>query len=301
MTPGLDLAGMGEFIAEKAESVLSGGEALLERLSSEGEVFAEQVEAVLPDGGGEALLERLSREREYTFRLPDGYIEGERGFKRPDDGGENTAGTKVLDGDKTDLRDSTIAKLDETLSNPEKLQELLDKHPEVCKKIADAVNTLNDPEASDLEVEIAKRKLDINYKGELLEIVVKDTLAQLGFDVADKQKIVEGESGGTKPDVIAYNNTDHPIKVFGIVVRSSETFGVECKCGREGYLSNQLKNHIPNQLSGHEGHSVLLTTSNIKNVNPALVNSVCSKYGTTLVTLGVSAADVENAMKGVKS
>lgn len=283
MVPGFKEAGMREVTPEK-EGNLSGVKALMERLNREGDRRSDSGEG--PRSGVEALIERLNREEESGSKSSDGGDTAEKGMP---DGGE------------TDLPDSVFAELNEILSSPEKLQELLDQHPEIGKKIADEVNILNDPEASDLEVERAKRKLDSNYKGEVLEVAVKDILAQLGLDVEDKQKLVEGESGRTKPDVIAYNNTDRPINVFGIVIRPGETLGVECKCGRKEYLSDELKNHIPNQLSGHEGHSMLLTTSNIKDVNPELVNSVCSKYGTTLVMLDVSATGVENAMKGARA
>lgn len=288
MAPGFETGGL-----EAVASVLETGGSVLE-------VGGLDLGDVGSAGGGKFELPSDYGADMDGFRLPSDYGTDMDGFKLPDDYGGDAVETRMLNSDKPDLHDPTLEKLDEILSKPEKLQELLDQHPEVGKKIADAVDVLNDPEASDLEVKRAKHKLDSNYKGEVLEIAIKDLLAQLGLDVEDKQKMVEGESGGTKPDVIAQNNTNRPINVFGIVIRPGETLGVECKCGRKEYLSDQLKNHIPNQLSGHEGHSVLLTTSNIKDVNPELVNSVCSKYDTTLVTLNVSAAGVENAMKGAK-
>jgi hypothetical protein len=65
-------------------------------------------------------------------------------------------------------------------------------------------------------------------------------------------------------------------------------------------LTNELKNHIPNQLSAQEGTKMLLTTSDIKGAPEGLVQSVCSCYGAKLVILDVSVADVEKAIKEVE-
>ena len=111
---------------------------------------------------------------------------------------------------------------------------------------------------------------------------------------------MEGADGKTRPDVIAQNNADHPIAVLGIAVNPGESISIECKCGVKDSLSSQLSNHIPNQLSGYAGHSVLLTTSDIEEISPERVKQVCSRYGSTLVTVGQTATEVGNAMKGVK-
>lgn len=119
------------------------------------------------------------------------------------------------------------------------------------------------------------------------------------LDVEPQQRVVEGESGGTRPDVIAKNNTDKPITVFGVTIQPGETISVECKCGGTAYMTNQLNNHIPNQLSGQEGTKILLTTSDIKDTESGLADSVCEKYGATLVITDVSVSDVEKAIKEV--
>ena len=64
-------------------------------------------------------------------------------------------------------------------------------------------------------------------------------------------------------------------------------------------MTNQLNNHIPNQLSGQEGTKVLLVTSDIKGAPDGLAASVCNKYGAKLITLDVSVAAVEKAIKEV--
>jgi hypothetical protein len=164
----------------------------------------------------------------------------------------------------------------------------------------EALDTLNDPEASPAEIRSAQAKLSI-LKGQLLETAVKDALLDAGFDVESQQRVVEGENGGTRPDVIAKNNTDHPIEVFGTTIQPGETLSVECKCGGSAYMTNQLNNHIPNQLSGQEGTKILLTTSDIKDTPSGLANNVCNRYGAKLVITDVSVADVEKAIKEVAS
>ena len=64
-------------------------------------------------------------------------------------------------------------------------------------------------------------------------------------------------------------------------------------------MTNQLNNHIPNQLSGKEGTKILLTTSDIKDTPSGLAKNVCDKYGAKLVIADVSVTDVENAIKEV--
>lgn len=198
-------------------------------------------------------------------------------------------------------KDAILEKIEKSISTPEGIKELIDKHPEkaeLWKSQLDALDTLNDPDASPAEIRSAQAKLSV-LKGQLMEVAVKDALTEAGFDVEAQQRVVEGESGGTRPDVIAVNNTDHPIEVFGITIQPGETLSIECKCGTSPYITNQLNNHIPNQLSGQDGTKVLLTTSDVNGAPNGLATSVCDKYGAKLVSLDVSVAAVEKAIKEV--
>lgn len=200
-----------------------------------------------------------------------------------------------------DEKDPVSEKVANSISTPEGIKELISKHPEkadLWNSQLEALETLNDPEASPAEIRSAQAKLSI-LKGQLMEVAVKDALSEAGFDVESKQRVVEGESGGTRPDVVAVNNTDHPIKVFGVTIQPGETLSVECKCGGSAYMTNQLINHIPNQLSGQEGTKVLLTTSDVNETPDGLANEVCDKYDATLMALNTSVSDVENAIKEV--
>ena len=197
--------------------------------------------------------------------------------------------------------DPIVEKIAKSIGTPEGIKELIEKHPEkaeLWKSQLEALETLNDPDASPAEIVSAQHKLS-SLKGQILEVAVKDALTDIGFDVEAKQRLVEGESGGTRPDVIGVNNTDHPIEVFGIMIQPGETISIECKCGSTAYMTNQLKNHIPNQLSGQEGTKVLLTTADIKGAPDGLASGVCNKYNAKLVTLDVSVSDVEKAIKEV--
>lgn len=224
--------------------------------------------------------------------------ETETNSQKQDAGKENNNDSKEADIEK---KDSILEQIEKTLGTPEGIKAPIERHPEkaeLWKGQLEALETLNDPEATPAEIRSAQAKISI-LKGQLLETAVKDALTDAGFDVESQQRVVEGESGGTRPDVIAKNNTDHSIEIFGVTIQPEETVSVECKCGGSAYMTNQLNNHIPNQLSGQEGTKILLTTSDIKDTPPGLAKDVCDKYGAKLVIADVSVADVENAIKEV--
>lgn len=198
-------------------------------------------------------------------------------------------------------KDSVMEQIEKSIGTVEGIKELMARHPEkleLWKSQLEALETLNDPEATPAEIRSAQAKLSI-LKGQILETAVKDALSDAGLDVESQQRVVEGESGGTRPDVIAKNNTDKPIVVLGETIQPGETLCIECKCGGTAYMTNQLLNHIPNQLSGQPGTKILLTTSDINNVTPGLAENVCSTYGAKLKVPNVSVADVEAAIKEV--
>ncbi len=199
-------------------------------------------------------------------------------------------------------QEETISEIENELKSATGIKDLITRHPEkaeLWKSQIEAVEVLNNPEASPFEIRSSQARLGI-LKGQLLEAVAKDALADIGFDVETKQRVVEGESGGTRPDVIAKNNTSQTIEVLGNKIESGEVLSIECKCGGTTYLTSQLYNHIPNQLSGHEGKKVLLTTSDIYDTPTGLAKNVCDLYNAKLVVLDVSVADIEQAIKEVK-
>lgn len=215
----------------------------------------------------------------------------------------NIAETKNDDSNESDVEenDPVLEKIAKSIGLPEGIKNLIEKHPEkagLWKSQINVLDTLNNSDTSPAEIRSAQAKLSI-LKGQLLETAVKDVLIEVGFDVEAQQRVVEGENGGTRPDVIAKNNTDHPIELFGVTIQPGDTICVECKCGGSAYMINQLNNHIPNQLSGQEGNKVLLTTSDIKDTPSGLANNVCEKYGAKLIIPNVSVSDVENAIKEV--
>lgn len=191
--------------------------------------------------------------------------------------------------------------LEQMLSTPKKIQEMVDRHPEkaeLWKSELNALEILQDPEAPSAEIRSAAAKMS-SLKGQLLEWAVKDLLSDSGLSVESKQRVVDGKSGGTRPDAIAKNETEKPISAFGVTVNSGGTMSVECKCGRRSYLENQLKNHIPNQLSGQEGTRVLLATEDIYDTSPGLAESVCKEHSAELVVPNIHTSDVEKAIKEV--
>lgn len=197
--------------------------------------------------------------------------------------------------------DLIAEKIEKSIGTPEGIEALIEKHPEKAEQWKDqmkAIETLADPEALPLERKSAKGKYN-SLQGQLLEYAAKDALTEAGFDVEARQRVVEGESGGTRPDVIAVNNKAHSIEAFGIAVKSGETLSIECKCGSTVYLTNELNNHIPNQLSGQEGTRVLLANSDIKGVPDGKSESVCKEYNAKLVVLDSSVLDVKKAIEEV--
>lgn len=224
--------------------------------------------------------------------------------KEKQDTGEYNAEEKVDSNESNvEKKDPILEKIQQMLETPEEIKDLIERHPEkseLWKSQLEALETLNDPGALPVEIQSAKGKLS-NLKSQLLETATKDVLSDAGFDVEAKQRNVSGESGNTRPDVIAKNNTDHAIEVFGTTIQLGEKLSVECKCGASAYLNNELVNHISNQLSGQEGTKVLLTTSDIKDTTPGLAESVCSKYNANLVVIDVSVSAIENAIKEVSN
>lgn len=218
---------------------------------------------------------------------------------------------KRVEFEETDIKkkDELLSKIQESISDPEGIQDVMERHPEkaevwnkLIESMNEAIDVLNNPDSSPLEIRSAQNKLNGNFsqlKGQLFETVVKDALSDAGFDVEAQQRILKGESGGTRPDVIAKNNTKQNLQVFDINIKPGETLSIECKCGGSPYMTNQLENHIPNQLSGQEGTKVLLTTSDIKNTPNGLAEKVCKKYDAKLVVTEAGVDDVENAIKEV--
>jgi hypothetical protein len=203
---------------------------------------------------------------------------------------------------EVEKKDPTLEEIEKLLSTPEGIKELMEKYPEEAEQWKSKIEELNDilsnPDATTQEKMSARAKLS-TLKGQLLEYAVKYALSEAGLEVEEKQRVVEGESGGTRPDVIAKNNTDKPIEVFGNVIQPGENISVECKCGTNAYLTNELKTHIPNQLSGQEGTKILLTTSDVKDTPSGLADSVCDSYGAKLVVADVEVKDVEKAIEEV--
>lgn len=198
-------------------------------------------------------------------------------------------------------RDSAVEKISKAIGTPEGIEALMEKHPEKAnlqEKLEKTLETLSDPDASPAEIRSAQASLS-NLKGQLLEMAAKDMLAESGFTVESQQRVVPGESGGTRPDVIAVNNTDHPIEAFGCSIQPGETICAECKCGRASYLKTELTEHIPNQLSGQKGTKILLATSDINNVPDGLAERVCNQYNAKLIKLDIGVSDVEKAITEV--
>lgn len=233
-----------------------------------------------------------------------GEISGREAADLPDDSGEIQYQAELPDDsgeDRTVIFDVTASSIEKSISTAEGIQELIERHPEkseVLKGGLEAVTILNDPDASPAELRSAQAKLS-GLKGQLLELAAKDALSDAGLTVTAKQHLVEGESGGTKPDIVAQNEGNAPVEVFGLTVQPGETLSAECKCGSSLYIKGELKDHIPNQLSGHQGHGLLITTSDVLAGAAGLAEQVCDKYGATLVVLGVDVNSVERAIKEV--
>lgn len=207
---------------------------------------------------------------------------------------ENDNNERKVENNQSDIKD-----IQRSISSPEGLKELIEKNPDIkYNRALKAIEVLNDSDASNAEIRSALSILN-NFKGQLLEKALKDNLRESGLAVETQQRIVEGDNGGTRPDVIAVNNTDQPIIVCGITVNPGETISFECKCGGTAYMQNQLKYHIPNQLSGQEGIKVLLATSDIRDVSSDLAEKVCSQYDANLLVLDVSVDEVVNTLKEI--
>ena len=210
-------------------------------------------------------------------------------------------GSSEVTGEKIEISDPVREQIGKSMGTVDGLEELIEKHPEkkeLWDSMRDTLDMLDNPEASAVEIKSAQGKIS-SIKGQIMEIATKDALTESGLDVEYTQRTVKGENGDTKPDVIAHNNTDKPIEALGTIIQPGERLSVECKCARAGYLTDQLNKHIPNQLSGHEGTSVLLTTSDIKDTPSGLAEKFCDRYNTKLVISDINVRQVENTIKEV--
>jgi len=202
-------------------------------------------------------------------------------------------------------------KIKQKLNSPESIEEMMEHHPEkkeIWIQWIKDTNTVADSNASPFERMNAAEKLSAQAKGkmnhlqgQIFETALKDLLADKGLDVEEKQRLMEGENGGTRPDAIAQNNTNKPVTALGITVEPGQMISIECKCGSSSYINHQLHDHIPNQLSGQEGIRVLLTTSDINDVSKSLAEDVCNKYDAKLVIIDISAAKIKSAIMGVEN
>lgn len=189
-----------------------------------------------------------------------------------------------------------LNKIRNKIGTKEGIKNLIENHSEKLKSLKKNLDIISDCNATPQETNHAETVLK-SLKGTLLEEAVKDILAEAGFDVEVNQRQVEGENGITKPDIIAKNNTTEPISIFnGITIEPNGIISIECKCGKKDYIELQLKEHIPNQLSGQQGQRVLLVTKDGNMINSQL-NEVCNKYNAKLVIIDVDAETVDNALK----
>ena len=183
--------------------------------------------------------------------------------------------------DDVENKKTVEGRIKELLTTPQGLNELIENNPKLAEKwekAKEAIEVLHEPEKSDKEKIEANRYLG-QFKGALLEAATKKALVEAGLYVEDAQRQTEGENGATRPDVIAKNNTNDKITVFGVIVNPGETISIECKCASKQYISNELNTHIPNQLSGQEGKRVLLTSSDV-DVEKAIINQFMKKLKT---------------------
>lgn len=193
-----------------------------------------------------------------------------------------------------------VDRLMEILTSSEEIEKLVEQNPDLKVRLEKCLDILNNPDKhTAAEINWALDRIKKEIKGAILETAVKEALTSIGLDVEDAQRTVEGESGATRPDVIATNNTDRPIILFEKVVNPGGNVYVECKCGRKEYMEGQLKNHLPNQLSGHDGLSILVTTSDMDEVDLDLLNEVIGKNDTTVLITETSAENIEEAIKEV--
>lgn len=203
--------------------------------------------------------------------------------------------------DSIEKVDPVTSAISEKLQSVSSIKEVLNSFDDGGKRLEILernLDVINNPDSTPMEINSALGRVN-QIKGEVFEQATKKSLAESGFDVAEKIDMVAGETGNTLPDVIAVNNTNKAINALGCTINPGETISAECKCGGSPYLRQQLENHIPNQLSGLPGQRTLVTTSDIGGVSNELVDRVCEKYDAKLNSVDISAKDVINNLKGV--
>lgn len=192
--------------------------------------------------------------------------------------------------------DANKMSIEEKLKTEKGLNELIKKYPDKAEKWQKDLAEIKQLQNSGSELDAAKanRKLNI-LKGTIFEHATGSMLEEQGFRVEINKETVNGPLGKTRPDIIAYNDTDNSIEIFGKTVKPGEKVYVECKCGTNKYIASEAQGHLDRQLAGHMGgRSFLVTTS----TNSDVQEFIKIKYSnsTTLVPLDIGVGEVNNLL-----
>ena len=194
--------------------------------------------------------------------------------------------------------DANKMSIEEKLKTEKGLKELIEKYPDKAEKWQKELTEIKQLQNSGSELDAAKatRRLS-ELKGTIFEHATGCMLEEQGFRVEINKTTVDGPLGKTRPDIIAYNDTDNSIEIFGKTVKPGEKVYVECKCGSSEYIASEAKGHLDRQLAGHMGgRSFLVTTSTKSDIQEFIKMKFSDSYGTTLVPLDIGVGEVNNLL-----
>ncbi|NNU78350.1 hypothetical protein [Clostridium estertheticum] len=173
---------------------------------------------------------------------------------------------QIIPTDISELKDDDIGlqaniKDAGSLSSIEKIRA---ENPNVEKVLSDSENILKNT-TSDLEIQKVDKNLE-KYKGTIFENQLKESLKDNFEELDAKQKLVETEFGGTKPDIVL-RDAKKDMKISDLEIKKGDDLFIEAKCGSSEYIRSEM-GHILKQVEGHEDNSLVIVTKDYERISP---------------------------------
>lgn len=150
----------------------------------------------------------------------------------------------------------------------DKLAPILRDNPKLAEQLKNAVE-----KGDKKQLGIARGGLMEKLVAEMLRPYVDNIQMDFGALDSNGNRRLTDFTGKAKCDV-AFSG--HPQDI----VRAGEKFSIEIKTGGEGYLREEFKpgGHVEQQVSAHDGKSVVFVSKEFKNLSPELQSEIRERF-----------------------